>query len=116
MKTFKSFFIKSIYSLCVFSFSIFMATAQNTVSHDFNNGSLGPFEECTTAGSNYSRALNNRLETFWQESEYVGRETRVWRGAEACADQWFTYKEGWYGMNVETVSYTHLTLPTIYSV
>ncbi len=72
---------------------------QNLVSHDFNDSTLGPFEVCTTQNPNYTNVTNNRLKTWWTSAGYNG--TRMDKGAEACADQWFTYKEGWYGMNIE---------------
>lgn len=73
--------------------------AQILVSHDFNNGNLGPFNVCTTQNPNYSKVVNGRLKTWWTSEGYNG--TRMDKGAEACGDQWTTYKEGWYGMNLE---------------
>ncbi|WP_299180005.1 carbohydrate-binding protein [uncultured Aquimarina sp.] len=73
--------------------------AQILVSHDFDNGNLGPFNVCTTQNPNYSKVVNGRLKTWWTSEGYNG--TRMDKGAEACGDQWTTYKEGWYGMNLE---------------
>ncbi|MBQ4802096.1 carbohydrate-binding protein [Aquimarina sp. MMG015] len=73
--------------------------AQILLSHDFDNGNLGPFNVCTTQNPNYSKVVNGRLKTWWTSEGYNG--TRMDKGAEACGDQWTTYKEGWYGMNLE---------------
>ncbi|WP_299252709.1 carbohydrate-binding protein [uncultured Aquimarina sp.] len=73
--------------------------AQILVSHDFDDGNLGPFNVCTTQNPNYSKVVNERLKTWWTSEGYNG--TRMDKGAEACGDQWTTYKEGWYGMNLE---------------
>ncbi|MDH7445529.1 carbohydrate-binding protein [Aquimarina sp. 2201CG14-23] len=75
------------------------SNAQILLSHDFDNGNLGPFNVCTTQNPNYSKVVNGRLKTWWTSEGYNG--TRMDKGAEACGDQWTTYKEGWYGMNLE---------------
>lgn len=50
--------------------------------HDFNDGSLGPFTECTVKSPNYSKVVNNRVKTYWEADAYDG--TRTARGAEFC--------------------------------
>ncbi|MDO5968857.1 T9SS type A sorting domain-containing protein [Flavivirga aquimarina] len=72
--------------------------AQILASHDFNNGGLGDFLVCTTQSPNYASVVNNRLKTFWQESSYNG--TRTTKGAEVCANNWNTRKEGWMGFTM----------------
>ena len=52
------------------------------ISHNFNNGNLGPFEPCTVASPNYSRVENRRVTTYWSEDGYRGNRTT--RGAEFC--------------------------------
>ena len=74
-------------------------SAQTLVTHDFNDNSLGPFNECTTRSPNFSRAQDGRLVTHWREDGYRGN--RLSAGAEACADQVVFSKEGWYGMKFE---------------
>ena len=76
----------------------YKATAQTLTAHDFNNGSLGPFHECTTRSPNYARVVNGRLKTFWTESSYNG--TRMTKGAEICGADWHTRKEGWMGFTM----------------
>ncbi len=51
-------------------------------THDFNDGSFGPFTECTVQSPNYVKVVNNRVKTYWQEASYNG--TRMTRGAEFC--------------------------------
>lgn len=71
--------------------------AQDLLTHDFNDGTLGGFEPCTTKSPNYAKVVNNRLETYWTESGYDGG--RVSKGAEACGKgEYTTRKEGWMGM------------------
>lgn len=73
-----------------------------TVSHDFNNGDLAPFEACTVKSPNYARVEDGRVKTFWTSTGYDG--TRTDKGAEFCGHElgdWLTYKEGWCGVNME---------------
>jgi len=65
---------------------------------------MGPFVSCTTKKPNYSKVVNNRLETYWTETSYDG--TRMTKGAEACGDPdaedardigYLTYKYVWMG-------------------
>lgn len=76
-------------------------SAGELVSHDFNDGNMGPFVQCTTKNPNYAKVVNNRLETYWTESGYDGSRTS--KGAEAChilreqGEELQTQKEGWMG-------------------
>ncbi len=81
----------------VFSFHIY---AQNLVSHDFDNGAMDVFFECTTKSPNYARVVNSRLKTYWVESGYDGG--RVSKGAEACVEfsDFVSHKETWMGMKM----------------
>lgn len=78
-----------------------LVSAGELVSHDFNDGDMGPFVECTTKNPNYARVVNQRLETYWTERGWDG--TRVSKGAEAChelrgrGEELETQKEGWMG-------------------
>ncbi|GAA3652611.1 T9SS type A sorting domain-containing protein [Flavivirga jejuensis] len=92
--------MKKKYLLIVISFltgTIQLLDAQ-TLSHNFNNGSLGPFYECSTQSPNYSQVVNSRVKTHWQESSYNG--SRSTKGAEFCANNWDTTKEGWMGFTM----------------
>ena len=84
--------------LITFLGGIASAQAQDLMSSDFDGSSLEPFHVCTTQSPNYSRIVDGRLKTFWQESSYNG--TRMTKGAEVCAADWHTRKEGWYGMTM----------------
>ena len=75
-----------------------MSNAQTLVSHDFNNGSLGPFNACSVTNPNYTIAESGRVTTFWTKSGYNG--SRSTRGAELCADEVVVRKHGWYGVTV----------------
>ena len=89
--------IKTLLLIILFGSLAVGANAQDFSDSDFDNGSLGPFNECTTAGANYAKVVSGRLKTYWAADEYRG--TRVYRGAEVCSD-WETLKEGWYGMTM----------------
>lgn len=75
--------------------------AAELISHDFDDGTMGPFTQCTTKNPNYAKVVNNKLETYWTESGYDG--SRASKGAEAChedsngTDLLRTTKEGWMG-------------------
>lgn len=82
------------------------------ISHNFNDGDLGPFEPCTVASPNYSGVENGRVTTYWTEDGY--RNNRTTRGAEFCEvgrsdGEEFElrfHKHGWMGfkMNLDTVN------------
>lgn len=78
-----------------------LVSGAELVSHDFNDGRMGPFVECTTKSPNYAKVVNKRLETFWTERGWDG--SRVSKGAEAChelrerGEELETQKEGWMG-------------------
>ncbi|GAA3510917.1 hypothetical protein GCM10022393_25730 [Aquimarina addita] len=96
--------------LTLFCLSILIPTiqAQGLISHDFNDGDMGPFVDCTTKSPNYAKVVNNRLRTYWQESSYNASD-RMTKGAEACGDPvhngigYLTYKHCWLGftMNID---------------
>ena len=79
------------------------------ISHDFNNGQLAPFYECTTGSPNFVRVVDGRAMAYWTEDGFNGSRTS--RGAEFCdaqrgvdrALEMATLKEGWMGftLNVE---------------
>lgn len=75
-----------------------ISSAQETVSHDFNDGQLSPFNACSVRNPNYTIAEDGRVTTFWTQSGYDG--TRATRGAELCADAVIVRKHGWYGFTV----------------
>ncbi len=54
----------------------------DVLTHNFNNGNLGPFYPCTVKRPNYARVVNGRVETYWTEAGYDGSRTS--RGAEFC--------------------------------
>lgn len=82
------------------------------ISHNFNDGDLGPFEPCTVASPNYSSVENGRVTTYWTEDGY--RDNRTTRGAEFCEvgrsdGEEFElrfHKYGWMGftMNVDNMN------------
>uniref|UniRef100_UPI000555317C carbohydrate-binding protein n=1 Tax=Aquimarina pacifica TaxID=1296415 RepID=UPI000555317C len=96
-------------ALLILSLAVFNSVnAQGLVSHDFNDGDMGPFVDCTTQNPNYAKVVNNRLRTYWQESSF-NSSNRMTKGAEACADPvhngigYLTWKHCWMGftMNID---------------
>lgn len=85
----------------------FVSDAQGLISHDFNDGEMGPFVHCTTQSPNYAKVVNNRLRTYWEQTSYSS--SRMTKGAEACGDPihngvgYLTYKYCWMGftMNID---------------
>lgn len=84
-----------------------IASSQGLISHDFNDGEMGPFVDCTTQNPNYAKVVNNRLRTYWEQTSYT--TNRMTKGAEACGDPahngigYLTYKHCWMGftMNID---------------
>ena len=82
--------------------------AQGLISHNFNDGKMGPFVDCTTQNPNYTKVVNNRLRTYWKQTSYSS-SNRMTKGAEACGDPvhngvgYITYKHCWMGftMNID---------------
>lgn len=77
--------------------------ATDLLSHDFDDGELGSFAECTSKSPNYTEVKDGRVITHWYESGYD--EGRVSKGTEACAalDDFQSSKESWMGftMNID---------------
>lgn len=98
----KSLYVSAI-ALC-FGF-LTALNAQGLISHDFNDGDMGPFVDCTTQSPNYTRVVNNRLRTYWKESSYKS-SNRMTKGAEGCGDPvhngigYLTYKHCWSGFTI----------------
>ena len=74
--------------------------ADDMVSHDFNDGTLGRFFECTSKSPNYTNVTNSRVITHWYENAFNG--SRVSKGTEACAslDDFISTKETWFGFTL----------------
>lgn len=80
----------------------FSTIGQTLVSHNFNNGIIAPFEVCNVKAPNYTKVVNNRVETYWSSTGYDG--TRNDRGVEFCGHvlgEWISYKEGWLGTTIQ---------------
>ena len=81
------------------------AIAQGLISHDFDDGQMGPFVDCTTQNPNYAKVVNNRLRTYWEQTSY-NSSNRMTKGAEACGDPshngigYLTYKHCWMGFTI----------------
>lgn len=104
--------MKKIKFLCIVGIALMLGfpsviNAQGLISHNFDDGDMGPFVDCTTKDPNYAKVVNNRLRTYWIESSYDG--TRMTKGAEACGDPsangigYLTIKHCWLGfvMNID---------------
>lgn len=91
--------------IAVISATLFSTStiAAGLLSHNFDNGDLGDFVECTSKTPNYTNVDNGRVITHWHESGYDGG--RVSKGTEACAtlDDFQSTKESWMGftMNID---------------
>ncbi|MBQ4798861.1 RICIN domain-containing protein [Pseudoalteromonas sp. MMG006] len=74
--------------------------ANDSLSHDFNDGTLGSYFECTSKAPNFTRVESGRVITHWYEKGYDG--TRTSKGTEACAplDDFKSTKETWLGFTI----------------
>ena len=75
------------------------AHAQLKLLHNFDDETLGPWHACTVKEPNYTAVKDGRVVTWWTSEGYDGG--REDRGAEACCDDFYSYKEGWYGLTIE---------------
>ena len=80
-----------------------------TPTHNFDDGSMEPFHDCTVRLPNYTNVANGRVKTFWTSEWFTmgtaaGDVARTDKGCEMCilTERFYTQKEGWYGftMNV----------------
>jgi len=98
MKVKKKLITAAVAAMCLNS-----AYGTDLLSHNFNDGEIYPWVECTTKSPSYTAVEDGRVVTYWAESGYD--ESRSSKGAEACAadDDFQTTKEGWMGfiMNID---------------
>lgn len=89
-------------SLAVISATFFVSATNATdlVSHDFNDGELSSFVECTSKSPSYTEVQDGRVVTYWDENGYNG--SRVSKGTEACValDNFQSTKESWMGFTI----------------
>ncbi|CAH8281468.1 putative secreted protein (Por secretion system target) [Mariniflexile fucanivorans] len=95
--------------ICFIGLSANLNAQTLTPSHNFDDGSMEPFHDCTVRLPNYTAVANGRVKTFWTSEWFTmgtpaGDVNRTDKGCEMCilTERFHTQKEGWYGftMNV----------------
>ncbi len=76
------------------------------ISHDFDDGEMGPFYPCTVKNPSYAKVVDGRIKTYWAEDGYNG--ARMTKGAEFCdarrgvdrSTEMRTHDQGWMGFTI----------------